>query len=111
MPYSRENLVYLVWEESIGSRSFTRVVSNPPPNLEVDLEKGTWTIKDSLPNDPVLGKSLLIGGTEFRNIANWTLRRGPIGVFDRTNLDHLDNLVSVVEANSLNAYGPLLRRA
>jgi hypothetical protein len=75
--YDLKNLVFLAY----GSDSYINLREEAPQNTEVDAEKGTWCFD---------GKTWKIG--ECRHCP-WGFRWGIIGVYDRTNLAHLNQMI------------------
>ncbi len=97
MPTDPKNLVYLVWETIICQSTYTRLVEACPYGVEIDLEKGTWSFTKAQKDDPAKDKTYMIGSREFRDVVSFALRTGPITVADRTNIEHLNNLIAVAE--------------
>lgn len=82
MKYDLSNLVFLTFA---SNTCYVKVTDKKPDDVTIDLEKGAWT------TSAVEGgtqDTFKIGGyrTYFED------RYGTIGVFDRTNVEHLDGL-------------------
>ena len=100
----KENLIFLVWEiDSIdfGIR-YTSVTEDTPKGVTLNLEEGTWSFTSKDQHDPTTGKKYPIGGKaqtmgERVRVCDTSLPYGPIGCFDRTNIAHLNELVSAAE--------------
>lgn len=91
--YDRKNLVVLTFAENA---CYTEVVLPDDPKVEksgttIDEVSGTWTSPD--PNDPAKPTQTLNIG-QGRYFDRCDSRRGVIGVYDRTNLNHLGAMVS-----------------
>jgi hypothetical protein len=78
-----KNLLYLQYE---GSSLFVRAVltEEPPEGVTVNLKAEVWLFEGNIYSI----------GTMHRRCKR-TARQGPIGVYDRTNLLHLNNMISV----------------
>ena len=61
------------------------LAEDPSEGVTVDVEAGTWSFE---------GDTYLIGDILQRKCARGA-RQGPIGVYDRTNLEDLKNMLSV----------------
>jgi hypothetical protein len=91
--YDRKNLVVLIFSEN---ECYTEVVLPDNPKVKksgtaIDEGGGTWTAPD--PNDPAkpaqtqeIGRGRYFGRCD----SHW----GVVGVYDRTNLGHLNAMVS-----------------
>lgn len=85
-----KDLIYLVFAES---NCYESVVQEKPSDIEINIKEGKWTHKYGssciIPGHPV---TLDIG--EMRHIHCNGRECGIIGVYDRTNLKHLDAMVN-----------------
>jgi len=101
------NLVFLVWEHCVNmDDAYTRVTGECPSEVVLDLRAGTWQYNSSDKSDPNNGKVYRIGSREHRDVAYSGWRFGPIGVYDRTQIEHLDNMVCVAEDGRTNLMRP-----
>ncbi len=101
--YKEENLVVLSYS---GNTSYTRVTElkkflkaqDGLNDVEVDLANGRWTYKDECNNSPDRCRG--IKGFDFGSSrrCRWGSQWGVIGIFDRTNIDHLQAMISASKA-------------
>lgn len=85
--YELENLVVLRYSSNICYTRVNRADKVSTRNFELDLVNGTWTVMDfnSKPYTNSIGK---------RRYIEHGCRGGIIGVYDRTNIQHLNSMVS-----------------
>ena len=76
----RENLVFLAYSSNTCYTQLSE--GDEPKGCSVDLEKGVWTF----------GGGVFQIGMEMRH-CDWGCYWGVIGVYDRSNLEHLKNLL------------------
>ena len=95
--YQRENLIVLMYARN---NCYTVIVSPDDPLVEeaktiIDADTGTFTA----PNPSLRGDVHTYRiGNESRHFSNHSYRSGTIGVYDRTNLAHLNNMVHTAES-------------
>lgn len=76
----RENLVFLAYS---ANSCYTHLSEGEAPKgCMVDLEKGTWTFD----------RKVFPIGTQMRR-CEWGCKWGVIGVYDRSNFEHLKGLI------------------
>ena len=85
--FLKRNLVFLMYS---GNICYAKVVSKMPEEIEVDLQKGTWSYKEKRLNHG--GWQEFKIGSQVRHCEDGC-RGGMIGVYDRTNVQHLDSMV------------------
>ena len=95
--YKEENLVVL----SYSSNTLTKATELKEflnaqvgsREIEVDLVNGRWTYKDERYNSP--DQCLGVKGFDFGSgrHGRWGSRWGVIGIFDRTNIVHLNGML------------------
>ena len=91
----------MIWEGD-GIRSWLRIIEKLPAGVELDLECGTWQYTDAAhPDYPSTEETYNIGHSDwkFRDITFWEprFRSGPVAIFDRTKIMHLDHMVHIAE--------------
>ena len=101
MRFEIDNLVFMIWEGD-GIRSWLRIIEKLPAGVELDLECGTWQYTDAAhPDYPSTEETYNIGHSDwkFRDITFWEprFRSGPVAIFDRTKIMHLDHMVHIAE--------------
>lgn len=87
--FLKRNLVFLMYA---SNTCYTTVVGKMPEEIEVDLQQGTWSYKDKRQNNHGWHEFKI--GSQARHCSHGS-RGGMIGVYDRTNVQHLDTMVSV----------------
>ncbi len=81
--YKKEDLIYLVY---CANTAYITLRENPPKGVTVDPEKGTWTFTGPF------GSGTRPIGTSFRFRAGCPVvyEGYPVGVYDRTKIEHLN---------------------
>jgi hypothetical protein len=77
---AKENLVFLAY---CSNECYVTLTDKVPKGVTVDFERETWTFKR---------RSYTIGG--IGRHCDYGCRYGPIGAYDRTKLEHLQNMIS-----------------
>lgn len=90
---NKKDLAYLVYA---SNDCYTHLQEEIPEGVEVNTQKGTWCFE---------GKTYKIGD-EMRH-CNHGSRWGVIGVYDRTNIEHLNAMVNHSE-EATKSQGSLL---
>lgn len=93
--HEQGNLVYLVYAPN---NCYTSVVDECPEGTTINLECGTWRFSQQCRFD----QDYPIG----RSRATMSQNHGIIGVYDRSNVDHLGSMVS--DAKEATNYGPAI---
>lgn len=95
--YKEENLVVLSYVSNTLAKAtelkkFLKA-QDGSNDIEVDLANGRWTYKDECNNSPDRCRG--IKGFDFGKgrHGRWGSRWGVIGIFDRTNIDHLNGML------------------
>ncbi|OHA60334.1 MAG: hypothetical protein A2607_01920 [Candidatus Vogelbacteria bacterium RIFOXYD1_FULL_42_15] len=83
LPEDEKNLVILVFDRKKG----LALIEKKPPEITLYLEENRWTVRGFL---------FEIGHTDRGRLlySDW---QGPIGIYDRTNFDHLQEMVIQVQ--------------
>lgn len=85
--FLKRNLVFLMYSPNV---CYAKVVGKQPEEIEVDLQMGTWSYKEKQLNHG--GWQEFKIGSQVRHCSHGS-RGGMIGVYDRTNVQHLDSMV------------------
>lgn len=75
---TKNDLVWLIW---IGGDCFPILSEKALENVRINMDSGTWTFHD---------QTIEIGrAVEYA----WDIEDTPLGVYDRTNLKHLQQMM------------------